>query len=613
MALITATIPLLLYSPISNFLFVNYDDPGYLNYHVRNGLTWENVKWAFTTYYYANWHPITWLAHMLDCQLFGLNPAGHHMSSLLLHCLNAVLLFLLLEKAGGHRHRSFIVAVLFAIHPLNVQSVAWISEKKNLLSTLFMFLTIAAYARYVRRPGVWRYLATLFLFGLGLMSKPMIITLPFLLLLLDYWPLERFQLGKKKYEAVERPPGAEPGSIQDSGNFRPFSPWLIWEKVPMFLFSVVTAVVTVQAQQATGAVTDAKFRLPVRVENAALSYVLYIYKMFWPVRLANFYPHPGNSIHFWQVFLAILFLLSVTWLMIWKKEHKYLVTGWLSYLGTLVPVIGLVQVGLQSMADRYAYIPLIGLFIIMVWGTTDLLTSVSGLWLKRTARMLMACILAALATDTRKQMYYWHDGASLFSHAIAMTPDNYTAHSKYAEALEASGRQDEALSEFESFLAHHPQDASASYNVAAALLRRGRIQEATRGFERTLALTQDPAILAHTHYQLGNLLFNSGAANAAEQEYRKAIELNSKEYGARIMLGVMLEHSGRQEEAIAHLRECATNMETPDSAYFYLGQAYESSGRLLEAMAAYQQALKVAPGTEQTQSAVTALKQKLHQ
>jgi Flp pilus assembly protein TadD len=610
LALVGAAVPLLLYLPVSHFGSVNYDDDGYLGYRSRMGLSWNNVKWAFGTFDFANWHPVTWLGHMLDCQLFGPNYGGHHMTNLLLHCLNSALLFLVLASFTQKNIRSFVVAVLFAIHPLNVQSVAWISEKKNLLSTLFLFLAIAAYGRYVRRPGLWRYLLVLILFALGLMSKPMIITFPFLLLLLDYWPLRRLSLWKGKSVAPAR------SDVESQVEFQAIAPTstvkLLWEKVPFLVLSAADAVATVVAQKALGAITDAEFRLPIRLENAAVAYVSYISKMFWPVRLAVFYPHPGNSIPPWKALLASIFLLAVTVMVIRGRDRRYLLTGWFAYLGILVPVIGLVQVGSQSMADRYAYLPLIGLFIMLVWGAGDLLGCFSGSSMAKIAGVVTLCIFAALAADTRRQLAYWHDGLTLFSHELAVAQDSYTGHSKLAEALEVSGRMDDALAEFQSYQAQHPNDAAANYNLSAALLRRGRTQEAMQGLQRTLTLTQLPPVLAHTHWQLGNICYQLGDMDAAQQHYRSAVQLNPREYGASMMLGIMLERQGKHEEAIAYLRQ-SLPMESPDSAYFYLGQAYEGEGRRPEALAAYKEALKFAPGSEELQKAIASVEQETHQ
>lgn len=608
LALVLMAIPLIIYSPVSHFHFVNYDDNEYFNYHVQGGFTWENIRWAFTTLFYEYWHPITWLAHMLDYRLFGLNPAGHHMTDLLLHCINALLLFIALEALTGSRTRSFVVAMLFAVHPLNVESVVWIAEKKTLLCTLFLFLAMAAYASYARHPGIWRYLAVLGLFICGLMSKPMIVTFPFLLLLLDYWPLQRFRLGEKAFAPAE-PPGADSKPADPRKSLWQTLAWLSLEKIPFFLLSGLIVAVTFYAQKTNGALHTTEYGLAVRLENVAISYVSYISKTFWPVRLAIFYPHPGDSISVRQALFAFLFLLMVAAFVIWKKDRKYLAVGWFAFLGILVPVIGLVQAGIQSMANRYAYTSIIGLFIIVVWGTGDLLTRASA-WIKTSVALLAITVFTALAIDTRQQLAYWYDGISLFSHAVAVTPANYTSYSLLAQALEASGRTDEALAEFELYRNLHPEDARAQYNVAAALWRRGRLQEAAEGFQHTLTLTQNPYILAHTHYQLGNVLLKQGDANSAEQQYRKALELNPSESDAHMQLALILEQNGNMEEAIFHLLEC-TKMEVP-VAYIDLGQIYEKQGRLTDALAAYQQALRLAPGSKPALEAIAAVEQKLH-
>ena len=351
---------LISYSQVLNHDFIDFDDDMYVtrNENVQKGLTWQNIKWAFTTNQAYNWHPLTWLSHMLDCQLFGLKPAGHHFTSVLFHIANTLLLFLVFKSMTGNLWRSAFVAALFALHPLHVESVAWIAERKDVLSTLFWLLTMAAYVRYVRKPGPKWYLLTILAFAMGLMAKPMLVTLPFILLLLDYWPLARFQFGQ---------------NIKDTE-------WkilyrLFVEKIPLFIITIITSVITFIVPKGSGAVPGLKeLSLMPRLTNALISYVKYIEKMFWPSRLAVFYPRAVDAIPTWQILAALLLLLIISGLAVWlARSRKYLLVGWLWYLGILVPVIGLVQVGDQAMADRYTYVSLIGLFIIVVWGLNDLL------------------------------------------------------------------------------------------------------------------------------------------------------------------------------------------------------------------------------------------------
>lgn len=353
---------LALYNPVVHHPFVNFDDDRYVidNGHVMSGLHWSTVRWAFTTNDEANWHPLTWISHALDVQMFGLNPAGHHYVSVLLHAANVMLLFWVLWRATGATGPSLFVAALFAVHPINVESVAWVAERKSVLSMLFFLLTLWAYQEYVRRPRLGRYAGTLALFACALMAKPMVITLPFVLLLWDYWPLG---VGRRK--------------ATEAANYRLF--WLMLEKVPFFLLSLGSAIVTVKAQKAGDAIGSmVQYPLTVRVENAIVSYVRYIEKAFWPVRLSPIYPHPGSSLKMWHVVGAALILAAITSVVAAAKRRRYLLVGWLWFLGTLVPMIGLVQVGTQAMADRYAYLPFIGLFIIVAWGAADWAGNHSG-------------------------------------------------------------------------------------------------------------------------------------------------------------------------------------------------------------------------------------------
>jgi len=348
---------LALYNPVNSHPFVNYDDDRYVteNPHIHNGVEWDTIAWAFTSIEQENWHPLTWLSHALDYGLFHQNPTGHHFTSLLIHAANAVLLFLLLAFATRRSGPSLLVALLFALHPINVESVAWVAERKNVLSTFFFLGAIGAYGWYARKPHWQRYLAVATLFAAGLMSKPMVITFPFVLLLLDYWPLGR----------VEGNQASSPG---------PTLSWtkLLVEKLPLLALSAASAVITMKAQQAGGAMrSTAQFSLGVRVENAVVAYATYLWKLIWPSHLAPLYPHPGDSLASWQVALSLLVLLAITSIVLAFRAKRYLLVGWLWFLGTLVPVIGLVQVGDQAMADRYAYVPLLGIFVMIAWGFAD--------------------------------------------------------------------------------------------------------------------------------------------------------------------------------------------------------------------------------------------------
>ena len=359
LSLLLVVVVLSLYAQTNHFLFLNYDDGMYViqNPHVRAGLTFDTFRWAISSTY-ANWHPLTWMSHALDYQLFGLNAGGHHFVSVLFHALNVILLFGLLARATGRLGPSFVAAALFAVHPLNVESVAWISERKNVLSTTFLLLSLGAYGWYARKPDVKRYLSVVILFGLGLASKSMLVTLPFILLLLDYWPLRRLWL-----DPSESVPEFSP---------RPFKS-LVIEKLPLFLMSAADCAVTLAAQGKAGAVTTfERFPFSVRFANAIYSYAAYLWKTVWPIHLANVYPHPGSSLSFWRVVAAAALLIVATIVFLKLRPSRYLIVGWLYFLGTLIPVIGLVQVGDQAMADRYAYVPLIGIFVMAAWASAEI-------------------------------------------------------------------------------------------------------------------------------------------------------------------------------------------------------------------------------------------------
>ncbi|MBW1942187.1 MAG: glycosyltransferase family 39 protein, partial [Deltaproteobacteria bacterium] len=364
--LLLTLVILIVYKQIIGFDFIGFDDELYIteNKIVQKGFTVEGVKWAFKTFYASNWHPLTWLSHMLDCEIYGMNPSGHHLTNLQLHIANTLLLFFILNYMTGMRWRSVLVAALFAIHPLHVESVAWVAERKDVLSTFFGFLAIGTYCRYVNKTNLIYYFLTFLFLGLGLMAKPMLVTLPFVLLLLDLWPLKRIQ-----YENLD--PHSRIISI--SGFQIPY--FVILEKIPLFLLVITSSMVTIVAQQSQGAVESFEALSAVsRISNAFVSYIKYIVKMLWPDQMAIFYPHPVNSLPLWQVMLSVLLILIGTlWAIRAVKKRPYITVGWFWYIGTLIPVIGLIQVGQQALADRYTYIPLIGLFIIVAWGVPDLL------------------------------------------------------------------------------------------------------------------------------------------------------------------------------------------------------------------------------------------------
>jgi len=406
--LVLGLITFAVFYQVHSFKFITYDDPYcvYRNPDIQSGLTLESIKWAFTTGCTANWYPLTWLSYMLDWQLFDSNPAGYHVVNLIFHIINTLLVFIVLGQMTRSLWPSAFVAALFALHPLHVESVAWISERKDVLSVFFWLLTMWAYSCYVNKPGISRYLWTVIFLALGLMSKPMLVTLPFVLLLLDYWPLERFRRRTLFY--------------------------LIGEKIPFFVLSAASSVVTFFIQQSSMAVTSLNvLPLKFRILNAFVSYIGYIEKMFWPGRLSVFYPHPVRNISILYAMISAGLLLAATVLVIrFAKNHRYLVTGWFWYIGTLVPVIGIIQVGIQGMADRYSYVPLTGLFIIIAWGVPDLLAK--WRYKKIVLASLALLIVSTISICTYNQLRYWRNTLTLFQHAIDVTNDNYMAMNELA-------------------------------------------------------------------------------------------------------------------------------------------------------------------------------------
>ncbi len=448
LCLLLAAATMALYWPVSGHRFLIFDDHDYVaaNLHVHAGLSWDTIRWAFTSTELANWHPLTWLSHALDYQLFGPNPAGHHLDSVLIHALNVVLLLLLLNWVTGRVGPSLLVAALFAVHPLNVESVAWVAERKNVLSMFFFLAAIVSYVWYAQKPNWRRYLLVAGLFAAGLMAKPMVITLPFVLLLLDYWPLgrlairdspeDRRSLFAPRFSPEDLPPAfwrTANGEWRTVPSERQFL-WLLLEKIPLLVLSAASAAITLKAQRAGLAVrTLRQFSFAVRIENAVVAYAMYLWKMLWPARLAPLYPHPGDTLPRWQVVLSAVVLLSVTALVIRYRRRRYLLVGWLWFLGTLIPVIGLVQVGDAARADRYAYMPLIGIFIMIAFGLADLAEAgkVSLAW-----QLVPAlCVLAGLSFVTRRQLSYWDSEYDLWSHTLAVTGGNPFAHDALATAL----------------------------------------------------------------------------------------------------------------------------------------------------------------------------------
>jgi protein O-mannosyl-transferase len=591
--LLLAMLTLALYNPVNRHPFVNYDDDRYVteNPHVRQGLTADTFTWALTSTEQANWHPLTWMSHALDCSLFRLNPAGHHFTSVLLHAINTMLLFLLLMWATARPGPSLFVAALFAVHPINVESVAWVAERKNVLCTLFFFLTLWAYGWYARKPGWKRYLAVAALFAAGLASKPMVITLPFVLLLLDYWPLARVR-----------------GTNAANGTMQPTLPWLrlVLEKLPLLALSAASAVITMQAQQAGGAVrTSVQFSMGARLANAVYAYAMYLWKMVWPARLAPLYPHPGGSLAVWQVVPAAVVLIVVS-VLVWRfRQRGYPLTGWLWFLGTLVPVIGLVQVGDAAMADRYAYIPLIGVFVMIAFGAADLAEHAKlGFW----PAVPAVVVLVALAAVTHSQIGYWQSNYDLWSHAVAVTQNNFIAEDNLGGALILEGREEEAHPHFEAAARINPKDPMSRSNLGTYFQTHNRMREAVTQYEAAVELTSDAGLLSQTYANLGAAYRALGEDESAHKNFEQALRLNPNQFNAWLGLGLLAEKQGKLEEAISDISR-SLELQPTAPAYFELGRALAQAGRVPEALNAYQQALQVSPDFTEAQRAADALRQ----
>lgn len=608
-----------LYWPMLDHSFISIDDHEYIsdNPEVVSGLTLRNVRWALTTGHASNWHPVTWISHMLDCQLFGVRPGGHHFVNLLFHVVNTVLLFLLLRQLTGANFRSALVAALFAWHPLHVESVAWASERKDVLCAFFWFLATMAYAQYTRQGKAKSYWIALLLYALGLMSKPMLVTFPFVLLLLDYWPLQRLRL-----DSIFRP--------DDGANGGRSLAALVREKLPFFGLALISSVVTYLVQSRGGAVSSLQAVSPLlRLENAAVSYARYVLKTLWPSKLAAIYPYPDS----WPTLqvLGALALLALVTFWAWRKmrTQPYLLIGWLWFLGTLVPTIGLVQVGSQSMADRYTYVPAIGLFLTLVWWAHQVLPPNRPAVL-RAAFVAAAGLLGLLALATRFQLGTWRNSETLYRHAMAVTKDNYIALDGLGSALDVAGRSEEARKLFEESVRIEPRYPPAQYDLGTVLLGKGEYDQAISRFRNAL---RDNPKFAMAHSNLGLAFLRQGNLLEAEQCFLRARELqprNAEAYynvatvyigqarlgeaitnllaairfkpdfaAAHGNLGVTLMRVGNSELGIRHLETAARLEPQNPEAHFNLGLARLDTGKALEAEPHFLRALALKPGDAQ--------------
>ncbi len=564
---------------VYDFEFIDYyDDDTYVtqNSHISTGLTIENIVWVFTSEHSFNWHPLTGLSHIVDCQLFGLNPGLHHLVNLLFHIINTLLLFTVLRQMSGAIGRSAFVAAVFAIHPLHVESVAWISERKDVLSTLFWFLTMAAYFRYIKNPKTWRYILTFVLFALGLMAKPMLVTLPFVLLLLDYWPLNRFETdptGRIKWQEWRH---------------------LVWEKIPLFTLSVASSVVTFLVQKSAGAVWEIEaFPAAVRTANAIVSYVKYIVMMFLPRHLAVFYPLYGEKLDAWRVSAAFILLMIITICVIrFGSKYRYLPVGWLWYLGTLVPVIGLVQVGEQAMADRYTYVTLTGLFIIIAWGINDLLQG----WRhqKFILNLSSFAVILALCACAWFQTSYWRNNSSLFQHALKVTKGNYVIYNNLGALLSEQGKPEEAIVLYHQAIEAVPDYPNALNNLGIAYYRLGRDEEAIQTLKQAVQTKSD---FAEAYYNLGVAYNKTGRYQESAEAFRSVIKIKPDDAEAYYNLGVVCGRIQRHDEEIESYNRAIAIKPDFAKAYDGLGCALVHQNKFDQAITYLQQAIKLDPNS----------------
>ena len=611
-----------IYSQVQNHGFLILDDHKYIkdNWKIKSGLSSESISWAFTTFYFSNWHPMTWLSYILDYQLYGLNPKGYHLTNLFFHIANALILFMVLLRMTGKLWRCAFVAAMFAFHPLNVESVAWIAERKNVLSTLFWLLTMWAYIRYAQTKNLKTYYLVILFFTLGLMSKAMLVTLPFVLLLLDYWPLGRLKLEQ----------GGSDNEVSAKSKYHVKSEFLklMLEKVPLFALTAGTCILTFISQQ-KGALINHNLSLSTRLTNAIVSYLEYLKKMVWPNELAVFYPHPERTLATWKWVVCFVVLVTITTISIrFIKKAPYFAVGWFWYLGTLIPVIGIIQVGGQAMADRYAYVPLIGIFIIIAWGVPDFLEK----WpFKKRALSISAVILIPmLMVITWTQVSLWENSISVFKHAsrvadkksyysylinyylgnafwdkrktgeaishykmaIELNPNYVTAYNDLGNALSAERKIEEAISHYKMAIEIKPDYADAHYNLGTVLFNAKMTEEAIDYFKEAIRVQPD---YAKAYNSLGNALSAEGKIEEAISHYKMAIELKPDFVNAHFNLGTVLFNAKMTEEAIDFFKEAIRVQPDFALAHNNLGSALSIEGKIEEAISHYKMAIELKP------------------
>jgi tetratricopeptide (TPR) repeat protein len=596
--------------------FINFDDPIYVygNAHVQSGLNRDSIIQAFSSELVeksSNWHPLTWLSLMLDYSIFGLNPSGFHLINLLFHVMNTLLLFLILRRMTKTLWPSAFVACLFAIHPLHVESVAWITERKDVLSTFFWMLTLGAYSYYVESPGFRRYVLVFLFFALGLMAKPMLITLPFVLLLLDYWPLRRFSEVKpdhnvqtEEFKSVpsdkQKKKSKKKNAVKETLEIKkPAEPeykWsliypLLWEKVPLFILVILSSIITYIAQQKGGAVTSIEALSPfVRIGNAVVSYIAYIGKMIWPSNLAVFYPYPKLLVP-WQVIGSVFLFIAITLVVIWRaKRSPYLAMGWLWYAGTLVPVIGIVQAGRQAMADRYTYIPLIGLFIIVAWGVPEILKK----WNYRKEILLTASalIILCLCIITWTQVGYWQNSIALFDHTLKVTDNNWFTYSSRGNTYYDLGDYQQAIEDYDRAIEIKPGYAEAYSNRGTAYHKLGNYKHAIADLSRAIEIKSGYAMAYNNRGNSYNVL---GNYSQAIEDYGRAIEIKPGYAEAYYNRGTSYNSISNYQQAIADLKRAIEIKPGYPEAYINRGFAYKGLGNYQQAIEDYGRAIDIKP------------------
>jgi tetratricopeptide (TPR) repeat protein len=569
---------LVTYWQVKDFNFVGFDDELYIteNSHTQSGLTIDGIVWAFTTFHAGNWHPLTWLSHMLDCELYGLNPMGHHWTNLLFHMTNTLLLFFMFQKMTGAIWKSAFVAALFALHPLHVESVAWVAERKDVLSTFFGMLTILAYIRYVKKRNFLRYSLIFIFLSLGLMAKPMLVTLPFVLLLLDFWPLERL-----KYYSHH----------QSSKLFS-----LIYEKIPLFIPVAISSVLTIFAQKEAGALYSFEsLSANTRIANAFVSYASYIVKTIWPQNLAIFYPHSFGMLSLWYVFLAAFAMAGISFFSIRLfKQRPYVAVGWFWYLVTLIPVIGLIQVGAQGMADRYTYIPLTGLFIMLAWGISDLLKK----WHYRKTVLAVCAIILLFTFSTRSyfQIRHWENSAAVFKNAIQTTKNNWLAYRELGLALMRDGELDDAVFYYKKALQIRPNYLTALDNLGMTLHRLGRFEEALFYYSKALKINRKDAGI---HNNTANVLTALGKLEEAIKHYKKAILITPDFAEPHYNLANILVIQKKFDEAVFHYESAIKNDSEYNDAHYNLGCILLRQKKIKEALTHFTEVIKINPDYKQ--------------